>query len=66
MPIIHLYIDYTLIMYIYTCVRRVFWDLYKDKNVQTVQNASERPTMRGNDQITIYTPIGFIHAYTAF
>lgn len=63
---IHLYTDYTLIMYIYTCVRRIFPDLYRDKNAQTVQKASERLTRRGNDQTTIYTTAGIIHACTAF
>ena len=53
-------------MYIYTCVQRVFLDLYNDKNVQTAYKPRERLTRRGNDQISIYIPIGFIHAYTAF
>ena len=66
MPFIHLYTDYTLIMYKYTRVRRIFPDLYKDKNAQTVQKASERLTRRGNDQTTIYIPVGFIHACAAF
>ena len=65
-PIIHLYTDYTLIMYKYTCVQRVFSDLYNDQNAQNVQKASERPMRRGNDQTTIYTPIGFMHVYGAF
>ena len=30
-PFIHLYTDYTLIMYIYTCVQRVFQGLYNDQ-----------------------------------
>ena len=64
--IIHLYTDYTLIMYIYTCVQRVFSDLYNDKNAQTAQKASERPTRRGNDQISIYIPIGYMHACVAY
>ena len=53
-------------MYIYTYVQRVFSDLYNDKSAQTAQKASERPTKRGNDQITIYIPVGFIHACRAF
>ena len=53
-------------MYIYTYVQRVFSDLYNDKSAQTVQKASERPTRRGNDQTTIYTTAGIIHAYSAF
>ena len=53
-------------MYIYTCVQRVFSDLYNDKNAQTAQKAPERPTRRGNDQTTIYTTEGFIHAHRAF
>ena len=53
-------------MYIYTYVQRVFSDLYNDKSAQTVQKASERPTRRGNDQTTIYTTAGIIHAYMAF
>ena len=53
-------------MYIYTCVQRVFSDLYKDKNAQTVQKARERPTRRGNSRFSIYTPIGYMHAYSAF
>ena len=66
MPFIHLYTDYTLIMYIYTCVRRAFPDLYNDKNAQIAHKARERPTRRGNDQITIYIPGGIIHACAAF
>ena len=53
-------------MYIYSRVQRVFPDLYNDKNVQTVQNARERPIRRGKDQLSIYTTGGIIHAYTAF
>ena len=53
-------------MYIYTCVQRVFPDLYKDKNVQTAQKARERLIRRGNDQTTIYSPGGIIRAYKAF
>ena len=53
-------------MYKYTRVRRIFPDLYRDKNAQTVQKASERLTRRGNDQTTIYTTAGIIHACTAF
>ena len=53
-------------MYIYARVQRIFPELYKDKNAQTVQKARERPTRRGNDQTTIYIPGGFIHAYRAF
>ena len=53
-------------MYIYTCVQRVFSDLYNDKNAQTAYKARERPTRRGNSQLNIYTPIGYMHAYTAF
>ena len=53
-------------MYIYTCVRYCFPDLYNDKNVQTAQKAPERPIRRGKDQTTIYIPGGFIHAYSAF
>ena len=53
-------------MYIYTRVQRVFSDLYNDKNAQTVQQAQERCTGRGNDQISIYTTEGFMHAYRAF
>ena len=53
-------------MYIYTCVQRVFPDLYNDKNAQTAYKASERPTRRFNGQPTIYIPGGFIHAYRAF
>lgn len=64
-PIIHLYIDYTLIMYIYTCVQRVFPDLYNDKNALIAHRASERPTGRGNDQTTIYTTEGIIRACRA-
>lgn len=66
MPFIHLYTDYTLIVYIYTCVRHAFSDLYRDKNAQTAQKARERPTRRGNDQPTIYIPGGIIHACSAF
>ena len=61
-PFIHLYTDYTLIMYNYTCVRRVFSGLYNDQNVQTAQKAPECPTRRGNGQITIYIPGGFMRA----
>ena len=53
-------------MYKYTRVRRIFSDLYNDKSVQTAQKARERLTRRGNDQTTIYIPVGFIRAYTAF
>ena len=53
-------------MYKYTRVRRIFSDLYNDKNVQTVYKACTSPTRRGNDQTTIYIPVGFIHACTAF
>lgn len=53
-------------MYIYTCVQRVFPDLYNDQNAQTVQKPRERPIRRGNDHTTIYTTIGIIHAYRAF
>ena len=53
-------------MYIYSHIQRVFPDLYNDKNAQTVQKASERPTRRGNSQLSIYTPIGYMHAYRAF
>ena len=53
-------------MYIYTCVRRAFPDLYNDKNAQIAHKARERPTRRGNDQISIYTTAGIIHAYSAF
>ena len=49
-------------MYKYTRIRRRFRDLYNDKNAQTVQKPSERPTRRGNDQTTIYIPGGFMHA----
>ena len=49
-------------MYKYTCVQRVFPDLYNDKNAQTAQKASECPTRRGNDQTTIYTTEGIIRA----
>ena len=66
MPFIHLYTDYTLIVYIYTCVRRAFPDLYNDKNAQIAHKARERPTRRGNDQPTIYTTAGIIHACAAF
>ena len=65
-PIIHLYTDYTLIMYKYTYIQRVFSDLYNDKNVQTVHKARTSPTRRGNDQTTIYIPGGFIRACRAF
>ena len=64
--IIHLYTDYTLILYIYTCVRHCFPDLYNDKNAQTAQKPSERLTRRGKAQISIYIPGGIIHAYKAF
>lgn len=53
-------------MYIYTYVRRCFPDLYNDKNAQTAYKAPERRTGRGDSQLSIYTPIGIIHAYTAF
>ena len=53
-------------MYIYSHVQCVFPDLYNDKNAQTAQNAPERPMRRGNDQISIYIPIGYMHAYRAF
>ena len=53
-------------MYKYTRIRHCFRDLYKDKNVQTAYKAPERPTRRGKAQLSIYTPIGFIHAYRAF
>ena len=53
-------------MYIYSHVRHCFPDLYKDKNAQTAYKARISPTGRGNDQTTIYIPIGFIHAYSAF
>ena len=53
-------------MYIYTRVQRVFSDLYNDKNAQTAQKASERPTRRGKGQLTIYTTEGIIRVYTAF
>ena len=53
-------------MYIYTCVQRVFPDLYNDKNAQTAHKARERPTRRGKAQTTIYTTEGIIHAYRAF
>ena len=66
MPFIHLYTDYTLIMYIYTCVRQCFPELYNDKNAQIAHRAPERLTRRGNDQITIYIPGGIIHVYSAF
>lgn len=65
-PFIHLYTDYILIMYIYTCVLRCFQDLYNDQNAQTAQKARERPRRRGNDQTTIYIAEGIIHVYTAF
>ena len=65
-PFIHLYTDYTLIMYIYSHVQRIFPELYNDKNAQTVQKARERPTRRGKVQISIYTTEGIIHAYRAF
>ena len=63
---IHLYTDYTLILYIYSHVRRCFPDLYNDKNAQTAQKASERRTTRGNGQTTIYIPMPFIHACSPF
>ena len=53
-------------MYIYTCVQRVFPDLYNDKNAQTAQKASKRPMRRGEAQTTIYITEGFIRVYTAF
>ena len=53
-------------MYIYTCVQRVFPDLYNDQNAQTVQKARTSPTRRFNGQTTIYTPIGYMHACRAF
>ena len=53
-------------MYIYTRVQRVFSDLYKDKNAQTVQKAPECPTRRLNDQTTIYTTESIMHAHRAF
>ena len=53
-------------MYIYSHVRRAFSDLYNDKNAQTAHKAPERPTRRGKVRISIYIPIGFIHAYIAF
>ena len=53
-------------MYIYTRVLRCFPDLYNDKNDQTAHKPPERPMRRGKAQISIYTPIGFIHAYRAF
>ena len=65
-PIIQLYADYTLILYIYTYVQRVFSDLYNDKNAQTAHKASERRTRRGKAQTTIYIPIGYIRVYRAF
>ena len=65
-PIIHLYTDYILILYIYTRVQRVFSDLYNDKNVQTAYKPREGPTRRAEAQISIYTTIGIIHAYSAF
>ena len=49
-------------MYIYSHVRRAFPDLYNDKNAQTAHKAPERPTRRGNDRISIYIPIGIMHA----
>ena len=63
---IHLYTDYTLIMYKYTRIRRYFPDLYNDQNAQTVYKPPERPTRRGNDQTTIYIPGGIIRACSAF
>ena len=66
MPFIHLYTDYTLIMYIYTRVWRCFPELYNDKNAQTAYKTRTSPTRRGNDQISIYTTAGIIHAYMAF
>ena len=65
-PIIQLYIDYTLILYIYTRIRHCFRDLYNNKNAQIVQKARERPIRRGKVQISIYTTEGIIHAYRAF
>lgn len=53
-------------MYIYTYVRRIFPDLYNDKNAQTAYKAPERRTGRGKAQISIYIPGGFMHAYKAF
>ena len=53
-------------MYIYSHVQRIFPDLYNDQNVQTAYKARERLTRRGNDQISIYTTIGFMRAYSAF
>ena len=53
-------------MYNYTCVQRVFSDLYNDQNVQTVQKAPERRTGRGKAQLSIYTTEGIMHAYSAF
>ena len=53
-------------MYIYSHVQRIFPDLHKDKNAQTAYKAREGATRRGNDLTTIYIPIGFIHAYSAF
>ena len=53
-------------MYIYTCIRRAFPDLYNDKNAQTAHKARTNPTRRGNDQTTIYTTGGFIRVYRAF
>ena len=53
-------------MYIYTRVWRCFPELYNDKNAQIAHKASERLTRRGNDQISIYTTAGIIHAYMAF
>lgn len=53
-------------MYIYTYVRRCFPDLYNDKNAQTAYKAPERRTGCGDSQLSIYTPIGIIHACSAF
>lgn len=66
MPFIHLYTDYTLIMYIYTCVRQCFPELYNDKNAQIAHKASERLTRRGKAQISIYTTESIIRVYRAF
>ena len=53
-------------MYIYTCVRRCFPELYNDKNAQIAHKARTSPTRRGNDQISIYTTAGIIRVYSAF
>ena len=53
-------------MYIYTCVQRIFPDLYNDKNAQTAHKAPERPTRRFNGQTTIYTTGGIIRVYMVF